>query len=84
MPTAIPGGIDLLLTDVVMPQTPGKEVADRIRLLQPSAKMLFMSSYTAGVLATEGVLETGVNLIEEPFTEAFLIAKLRDVLSAAH
>ncbi len=79
-----PAGIDLLLTDVVMPQMPGKEVADRIRVLQPSAKVLFMSGYTEGVLATEGILETGVNLIEKPFTEASLLAKLRDILSAAH
>ncbi len=78
-----PGGIDLLLTDVVMPQMLGKEVADRIRVLQPSAKVLFMSGYTEGALATEDVLETGVNLIEKPFTEASLLAKLRDVLSPA-
>ena len=79
-----PGGIDLLLTDVVMPQMLGKEVADRIRVLQPSAKVLFMSGYTEGALNTQGVLETGVNLIEKPFTEASLLAKLRDVLSPAH
>ena len=79
-----PGGIDLLLTDVVMPQMLGKEVADRIRVLQPPAKVLFMSGYTEGALATEGVLETGVNLIEKPFTEASLLAKLRDVIAASH
>jgi two-component system, cell cycle sensor histidine kinase and response regulator CckA len=82
--TIHPGGIELLLTDVVMPQTPGKEVADRIHLLQPSVQVVFMSGYTEGALAAEGVLETAVNLIEKPFTEASLLAKLRDGLSAAH
>ena len=79
-----PGRIDLLLTDVIMPQMLGKEVADRIRVLQPSAKVLFMSGYTEGVMNTQGVLERGVNLIEKPFTEVSLLAKLRDVLSPAH
>ena len=78
-----PGRIGLLLTDVIMPQMLGKEAADRIRVLQPSAKVLFTSGYTEGVLNTQGVLETDVNLIEKPFTEASLLAKLRDVLSPA-
>ena len=76
-----PGGIDVLLTDVVMPQMLGKEAAERIRALYPAVKVLFMSGYAQGVLDTQGVLEAGVNLIEKPFTEASLLAKLREVLS---
>ncbi len=76
-----PRGIDILLTDVVMPQMLGKEAADRICALQPAVKVLFMSGYTQGVLDTQGVLETGINLLEKPFTEKSLLAKLRQVVS---
>jgi PAS domain S-box-containing protein len=76
-----PGDIDVLLTDVVMPQMLGKEAADRIRALHPAVTVLFMSGYTQGVLDTQGVLEAGVNLIEKPFTEASLLAKLREMVS---
>ncbi len=81
--TGRPGGIDVLVSDVVMPQMLGKETAERIRALHPAVKVLFMSGYTEGVLDTQGVLEAGVNLIEKPFTEASLLAKLREVISAA-
>ena len=76
-----PGNIDVLLTDVIMPQMLGKEAASRICALRPGVKVLFMSGYTQGVLDTQGVLEAGVNLIEKPFTEASLLAKLREVLA---
>ena len=76
-----PGDIDVLLTDVIMPQMLGKEAAERIRARYPAVKVLFMSGYTQGVLDTQGVLEAGVNLIEKPFAEASLLAKLREVLS---
>jgi PAS domain S-box-containing protein len=79
--TSHPGGIDIVLTDVVMPQMLGKEAADRIRALRPAVKVLFMSGYTQGILDNQGVLETGIHLIEKPFTEASLLAKLRQVMS---
>ena len=78
---AHPGDIDLLVTDVVMPQMLGKEAAERIRALYPAVKVLFMSGYTQGVLDTQGILETGINLIEKPFTERSLLAKLHEILS---
>ena len=77
------GDIDVLLTDVVMPQMLGKEAAERIRAVYPAIKVLFMSGYTQGILDTQGVVETGVNLIEKPFTEASLLAKLSEIMSAA-
>ena len=77
-----PGNIDVLLTDVIMPQMLGKEAASRIRALHPAAKVLFMSGYTQGVLGTRGVLAADVNLIEKPFSEASLLIKLREILAS--
>ena len=77
-----PGGIDVLLADVVMPKMPGREVAERVRALQPGARVLYMSGYTQGLLGEQGVLEPSIQLIEKPFTEQGLLAKLNEVLSA--
>jgi PAS domain S-box-containing protein len=77
-----PDGIDVLLTDVVMPKMQGREVAERVRALQPGARVLYMSGYTQGLLGEQGVLEPGVQLIEKPFTEQGLLAKLNEILSA--
>jgi PAS domain S-box-containing protein len=78
---AHPLDIDVLLTDVIMPHMLGREAANRISALCPDTRVLFMSGYSHGVLGTQGVLEDGVNLIEKPFTEASLLAKLRETLS---
>jgi PAS domain S-box-containing protein len=75
--------IDMLLTDVVMPQMQGKEVAERVRGLQPGVKVLFMSGYTQGLLGAQGVLEPGVSLIEKPFSEAGLLLKIRSILGSS-
>ena len=77
-----PGGIDVLLADVVMPKMPGREVAERVRALQPGARVLYMSGYTHGLLGEQGVLEPSIQLIEKPFTEQGLLAKLNEILSA--
>jgi PAS domain S-box-containing protein len=77
-----PGDIDVLLTDVIMPQMLGKEAAEQIRARYPGIKILFMSGYTQGILDTQGVVETGVNLIEKPFTEASLLAKLGEIIAS--
>ena len=76
-----PSAIDVLLTDIVMPQMLGKEAAERIRARYPAIKVLFMSGYTQGILDTQGVVDTGVNLIEKPFTEASLLAKLDEIIA---
>ena len=74
--------IDVLLTDVVMPGMTGKEAAERIQALRPGVKVLFMSGYTQGLLETQGVVATDVNLIEKPFTEQSLLSKLREVIAS--
>ena len=74
--------IDLLLTDVVMPRMQGRELADKIRVLRPGIRVAFMSGYTQGLLSQQRVLEPGVYLIEKPFTETTLLAKIREILTA--
>jgi PAS domain S-box-containing protein len=74
--------IDVLLTDVVMPRMQGKDLAGRLRALQPDLRVVFMSGYTQGLLSAQGVLEPGVHLIEKPFSKTGLLAKLREVLTA--
>ena len=74
--------IDVLLTDVIMPRMQGKELADKVRILQPAARVVFMSGYTQGLLSEQGVLEPGVHLIEKPFSETTLLTQLHGILSA--
>jgi len=75
------GAIHLLLTDVVMPQMLGKEVATRVQEMRPDIEVLFMSGYAQPVLASQGRLEPGVVLLDKPFTEAELIKKAGQVLN---
>ena len=74
--------IAVLVTDVIMPGMQGKEVAERVRGLQPDIAILFMSGYTQGLLGAQGILEPGINLIEKPFTGTSLLKKLREILNA--
>lgn len=73
--------IDLLMTDVVMPKMNGRELADRVRSAHPGIKRLFMSGYTADIIATEGVLDDSTHFIQKPFQVKQLEAKLREVLA---
>ena len=72
--------IHLFITDVVMPEMNGRELADRLREIRPNLKHLFMSGYTADVIAHQGVLDEGVNFISKPFSLKDLAAKVREVL----
>ena len=74
------GEIHLLVTDVVMPEMNGKELADILRALHPRLKCLFMSGYTADAIARHGVLDDGVNFIQKPFSLPGLASKVREVL----
>lgn len=69
------------LTDVIMPQMQGKELAAKVLALHPGTRVVFMSGYTQGLLSAQGVLAPGVHLIEKPFSETSLLAKLHEVLS---
>ena len=62
------GSIDLLITDVVMPEMNGRDLAAQISLMNPGLRCLFMSGYTADVIAHRGVLEEGIDFIQKPFS----------------
>lgn len=74
------GNIQLLLTDVVMPGMNGKQLEEQIRKEAPGIKTLFMSGYTANVIAERGVIDEGVHFIHKPFTINGLAKKVRAVL----
>jgi CheY-like chemotaxis protein len=75
------GVIDLLLTDVVMPQMLGKEAAEKIRETRPDIRVLYMSGYAQPVLASQGRLDPDVTLLDKPFTERELLDKVSALLS---
>ena len=74
------GEIHLLLTDVIMPEMNGRELAKKLLSLYPGLKRLFMSGYTADVIAHHGVLDEGVQFIQKPFSFDALAAKVRETL----
>ena len=76
------GQIHLLVTDVVMPGMNGRDLAQQIRALLPELKCLFMSGYTADIIARNAMLEQGVHFIQKPFSRRDLAAKIRNVLDA--
>ncbi|MDD2366016.1 MAG: transporter substrate-binding domain-containing protein [Desulfuromonadaceae bacterium] len=74
------GEINLLITDVIMPEINGKELARNLQSLSPQLKCLFMSGYTADAISQHGVLEDGVNFIQKPFSIPELATKVREVI----
>jgi two-component system, cell cycle sensor histidine kinase and response regulator CckA len=75
------GPIQLLLTDVVLPGMNGKELSQRLTTLIPHLRVLFMSGYTADVIAQRGIIDGGVAFLHKPFRPDELAAKVRDVLA---
>ena len=75
-----PGEIHLLMTDVVMPEMNGRDLAGNLLSIYPHFKILFMSGYTANVIAHHSVLDEGVYFIQKPFSMKNLAAKVREVL----
>ena len=74
------GDIHLLMTDVVMPEMNGRDLAKSLLAIFPELKRLFMSGYTANVIAHHGVLDPGVHFLQKPFTMSDLSRKIREVL----
>jgi PAS domain S-box-containing protein len=76
------GEIHLLMTDVIMPEMNGRDLANTLMSLYRQIRCLFMSGYTANVIAHKGVLEEGVHFIQKPFAMKDLFAKVREVLDS--
>lgn len=74
------GDISLLMTDVIMPEMNGRNLADKLMAFKPSMKILFMSGYTADLITHHGVLNDGVQFIQKPFSKEELAVKVRRVL----
>ena len=68
------------MTDVVMPEMNGRDLAKSIRDIKPGLKCLFMSGYTADVIAHRGVLDEGVYFLQKPFSMKDLASKVRQAL----
>ncbi len=74
--------VDLLLTDVIMPEMLGHEVAARVAALRPETPALFLSGYAQPILDAQGVLLPGYDILEKPFTEVGLLSRVRKALGA--
>ena len=77
-----PGGIDLLLTDVIMPHMNGHDLATHLRVTRPTLPVIYMSGYAEPLLATRSTLPAGVTLLSKPVTEQQVIATIRRALDA--
>jgi PAS domain S-box-containing protein len=72
--------IDLLLTDVIMPEMMGNEVAARIRAVRPDLPVLYMSGYAQPILHAQGVLDADVDLMEKPYSASTMLARVQQAL----
>jgi CheY-like chemotaxis protein len=74
--------IDLLLTDVVLPGTNGRQLAEQAQDRRPGLKVLFTTGYSRNAIVHQGRLDAGVVMIQKPITQESLAARIRDVLDA--
>jgi len=78
-----PEPIPLMITDVVMPQISGPELATRLRLLHPETQVLYISGYTDDAVVRHGLLDAALYFLQKPFTPGALVHKVRDILDQA-
>jgi DNA-binding NtrC family response regulator len=72
--------IDLVLTDLVMPEMGGRELVDRLRALHPGVKVLYMSGYSERAVTVNGVMPPRTGFVEKPFTVEQLVRGTRELL----
>jgi two-component system cell cycle sensor histidine kinase/response regulator CckA len=75
-------GIDLVISDVIMPEMDGKAMMDRIKEIRPGIRVLFMSGYSADHVSEKGVMDGNVHFIQKPFNMICLSEKIRELLEA--
>ena len=76
------GTIDLLVTDMVMPQLGGRQVADKLRANRPGLRVLYLSGYTDTAAARQGLMEPGAAFLQKPFSTDSLVRRVREVLDS--
>ena len=76
------GTISLVIADIVMPRMSGRELVDRLRIIRPEARALYISGYAPAVIARHGLADSSVPLLEKPFTPDTVVQTVRRVLAA--
>jgi PAS domain S-box-containing protein len=76
------GPIDFLITDLIMPETSGRDLARRVAELRPEVRVLYMSGYSDNVVLRQGMLSPGMQFLAKPFTQESLLDKVREILDA--
>jgi len=71
--------VHLVVTDVVMPEMSGRQLADSLQERRPTLKVLFVSGYTDDAITRHGILEPGIAFLQKPFTPESLARKVREV-----
>ena len=76
------GPIHLLITDIIMPEMSGRDLAEQMQTMYPEVRVLYMSGYTDDVIVHHGILEAGIDYLQKPFGPGALSQKVREILDS--